>query len=159
MWTQFKLVYREQTDLGTYCFPASNKKCLAILLFFVLLSLPLLTVNFVLFLILDLFYMFFFPLKLTHKIRNKMIHYSDITYKFYHTKRNYSQTCLKWPLKWTLRIVFQDAKCRSNVLQNAPREHSGILWTCIKLPFVFKTFVLPNFERPLKTGLTVSISL
>ena len=36
----------------------------------------------------------------------------------------YSKTCVKWP-------IF--AKCRSKVLQNAPREYSAILWTCIKL--------------------------
>ena len=41
------------------------------------------------------------------------------------------------------------AKCRSKVLQNAP--------TYIKLPFVFKTFVLSIFEWLLKTGFTVSI--
>ena len=38
------------------------------------------------------------------------------------------------------------------VLQNAPREHSAILLTYIKLPFAFKTFVLSIFEWPLKTG-------
>ena len=43
----------------------------------------------------------------------------------------------------------------SKVLQNAPREHSAILSTFIKLPFVFKTFVLSIFEWPLKTGFTV----
>ena len=47
------------------------------------------------------------------------------------------------------------AKCRSKVLQNAPREHSAILLTFIKLPFVFKTFVLSIFKWPLKTGFTV----
>ena len=41
------------------------------------------------------------------------------------------------------------------MLQNAPREHSAILSTFIKLPFVFKTFVLSIFEWPLKTGFTV----
>ena len=40
-------------------------------------------------------------------------------------------------------------------MQNAPREHSAILSTFIKLPFVFKTFVLSIFEQPLKTGFTV----
>ena len=40
-------------------------------------------------------------------------------------------------------------------MQNAPREHSAILSTFIKLPFVFKTFVLSIFEWPLKTGFTV----
>ena len=33
------------------------------------------------------------------------------------------------------------------------REHSAILSTFIKLPFVFKTFVLSIFEWSLKTGL------
>ena len=31
------------------------------------------------------------------------------------------------------------------ILQNAPREHSAILLTFIKLPFVFKTFVFCLF--------------
>ena len=34
-------------------------------------------------------------------------------------------------------------------------EHSTILSTCIKLPFVIKTFVLSIFEWSLKTGFTV----
>ena len=33
-------------------------------------------------------------------------------------------------------------------------EHSAILLTCIKLPSVFKTFVLFIYEWPLKTGFT-----
>ena len=33
-------------------------------------------------------------------------------------------------------------------------EHSAILPTSIKLPFVIKIYVLPIFELPLKTGLT-----
>ena len=42
-------------------------------------------------------------------------------------------------------------------MQNAPREHSAILSTFIKLyiPFVFKIIVLSIFEWPLKTGFTV----
>ena len=40
-------------------------------------------------------------------------------------------------------------------MQNAPREHSATLSTFIKIPFVFKTFVLSSFEWPLKTGFTV----
>ena len=39
-------------------------------------------------------------------------------------------------------------KCRSKVLQNAPREHSAILSTFIKLPFIVKTFILSIFEWP-----------
>ena len=34
-------------------------------------------------------------------------------------------------------------------------EHSAILSTFIKQPFVIKIFVLSIFERPLKTGFTV----
>ena len=40
-------------------------------------------------------------------------------------------------------------------MQNAPREHSTILSTLIKLPFVFKILVSSIFEWPLKTGFTV----
>ena len=52
------------------------------------------------------------------------------------------------------------AKCRSKVLenavqQNAPREHSAILLTCVKLPPVSKTFVLSIFEWLLKTCFTL----
>ena len=38
---------------------------------------------------------------------------------------------------------------------NALREHSAILLTFIRLPFVFKIFVMSIFEWPLKTGFTV----
>ena len=38
--------------------------------------------------------------------------------------------------------------------KNAPIEHSAILSTFIKLPFVFKTFVLSTFEWPISTGFT-----
>ena len=51
-----------------------------------------------------------------------------------------SKTCLKRPLKKT---------------KIAPRMHSVILSTFIKVPFVFKTFDLSIFEWPLKTGCTV----
>ena len=40
-----------------------------------------------------------------------------------------------------------------------PLEHSAILSTFIKLPFVLKIFVLSIFEWPLKTGFTVCPSL
>ena len=40
-------------------------------------------------------------------------------------------------------------------MQNAPREHSAILSTFIKLLLVIKIFVLSIFEWPLKTGLTI----
>ena len=69
-----------------------------------------------------------------------------------------SKSCLKRPLKRRPEMGLIDlmvALCQSKVLQNAPREHSAILSTFIKLPFVIKTFVLSIFEWPLKTGFTV----
>ena len=63
-------------------------------------------------------------------------------------KSDNSKTCLKQTLKMKTKIVFQDGlslNAGRKVLQNAPREHSAILSTFIKLPFVFKTFVLSIF--------------
>ena len=40
-------------------------------------------------------------------------------------------------------------------MQNAPREHSAILSTFIKLPVVLNAFALSIFQWPLKTGFTV----
>ena len=37
-----------------------------------------------------------------------------------------------------------------------PLEHSAILSTFIKLPFVIKNFVLPTFGWPFYTGFTVT---
>ena len=76
----------------------------------------------------------------------------------YSISANYSETCLKRPLKkktknWFSRQII--AKCRSKVLQNALREHSAILSTFTKPPLVFNTFVLSILEWPLKTGFTV----
>ena len=72
----------------------------------------------------------------------------------------YSKTCLKRPLKKKTKIGFQDRLslnagskyCR--LLQAL--EHSAILSTFIKLPFVINIFVLSILEWPLKTGFTVS---
>ena len=71
---------------------------------------------------------------------------------------------LKKTKNWFLRPII--AYCRSKVLQNAPRgalcnkvlqilEHSAILLTFIKLPFVIKIFVLSIFEWSFCTGFTV----
>ena len=43
------------------------------------------------------------------------------------------------------------------MLQNTPWEHSAILLTFIKLPFIIKTFVLSIFEWLLKTGFIVVV--
>ena len=70
----------------------------------------------------------------------------------------YSKTCVKQPLSKRPKIGFQD-QLSLNAGQKYCRmlqgEHSAILSTFIKLPFVFKTFVLSIFEWPLKTGFTV----
>ena len=65
----------------------------------------------------------------------------------------YSKTCLKGALKKKTKILFQDCLIWVKVLQRSILQY---LWTSlIKLPFVFKTFVLSIFEWPLKTGSTV----
>ena len=64
---------------------------------------------------------------------------------------DYIKTCLKLPLsknqKW-----FQD---RLSLNAGQKGEHSAILSTFIKLPFVIKIFVLSTFEWPFYTGFTV----
>ena len=71
---------------------------------------------------------------------------------------NYSKTCLKGPLSKRPKIGFQD-QLLLNAVQKYCRmlqgEHSAILSTFIKLPFVIKIFVLSIFEWLLKTGFTV----
>ena len=72
----------------------------------------------------------------------------------------YSKTCLKWPLKKNTKIGFQGG-LSLNVGQKYCRmlqwEHSAILSTFIKVPFVINILVLSIFEWPLKTGFTVLI--
>ena len=64
----------------------------------------------------------------------------------------YSKTCLKRSLKKKTKIGFQD-QLSFNACQKYCRmlqgEHSAILKTFIKLPFVIMTFVLSIFECPL----------
>ena len=72
----------------------------------------------------------------------------------------YSKTCVKWPLSKRPQFGYQD-----QLLLNAGQkycrmlhwEHSAILLTFIKLPFVIKIFVLSVFERPFYTGFTVHV--
>ena len=47
------------------------------------------------------------------------------------------------------------AERNPNILENAPREHSAILLTCIKQQLVLETNFWSYFEWPLKTGFTV----
>ena len=61
----------------------------------------------------------------------------------------YINTCLKRPLKTNTQKLFFKTDYRLmqvKILQNAPKEHSAILLTFIKIPFVFKTFDLSIFE-------------
>ena len=48
-------------------------------------------------------------------------------------------------------LPFNEGQKYCRMLQE---EHSAILSTFIKLPFVFETFILSTFKWPLKTGFT-----
>ena len=68
----------------------------------------------------------------------------------------YIKTCLKRKKK--TNICFQDRlllNAGQKYCRMLQREHSAILSTFIKLPFVIKIFVLTFFEWLLKTGFTV----
>ena len=54
------------------------------------------------------------------------------------------------------KTVYRSMQVKS--IAECSREHSAILSTCIKLPSVFKVFVLSSFEWPLKTSFTVNVS-
>ena len=72
-------------------------------------------------------------------------------------KKSYCKACLKWPHKKT-KICFSrpiSLNAGQKCWRMLPLEHSAILSTFIKLPFVNKTFVLSIFEWLLKTGFTV----
>ena len=61
----------------------------------------------------------------------------------------YSKTCVKWPLSKRPKIGFQGHLLLNVCLKYCRMlqgEHSAILLTFIKLPFVIKTFVLSIFE-------------
>ena len=73
----------------------------------------------------------------------------------------YSKTCVKQPLSKIPKIVFQ-GQLSLNAGQKYCRmlqgEHSAILSTFIKIPFVIKIFVLSIFDW-LYTGFTVHAKL
>ena len=70
----------------------------------------------------------------------------------------YSKTCVKRSPSKRPKIGFQD-QLSLNAGQKYCRmlqgEHSAILLTCIKQPFVIKIFVLSIFEWPFDTIITV----
>ena len=75
-----------------------------------------------------------------------------------HSTRIYSKTGVKQPLSKRQKIGFQD-ELSLNAGQKYCRmfqgEHSAILSTFIKVPFVMKIFALSIFEWPFYTGFTV----
>ena len=92
------------------------------------------------------------------EVENKSLPYPEWNTHPYGSKElqvsraiSYSKTCVKQPLSKRQKIGFQtqlwlnagQKYCR--MLQG---EHSAILLTLIKLPFVFKIFVLSIVERP-----------
>ena len=70
-------------------------------------------------------------------------------------KTMYSKTCVKRPLSKRPKIVFQDLLSLNAGQKYCQWEHSAILSTFIKLPFVIKIFVLSIFDCLFYTGLTV----
>ena len=79
-----------------------------------------------------------------------------------HSLDKYSKTCVKRPLSKRPKIGFEDqlslnaGQMYCGMLQG---EHSAILLTFIKLPFVIKIFVLSILGQPFYTGLTVIAKL
>ena len=72
--------------------------------------------------------------------------------------KTYSNTCVKRPSQKDRKLVFKSNYRLMQVKSIAEcynGEHSAILSTFIKLPFVIKTFVLSIFERQFYTGITV----
>ena len=70
----------------------------------------------------------------------------------------YSKTRVKWQLSKRPKIIFQDQlslNAGQKYCKMLQGEHSAILLTFIKLPFVIKIFVLSIFERPFYRGFAV----
>ena len=70
---------------------------------------------------------------------------------------DYSQTCLKLSLIRRPTLVFKtqlSLNAGQKYCRMLQEEHSAILSTFIKLPFVIWIFFLSIFEWPLKTGFT-----
>ena len=71
---------------------------------------------------------------------------------------NYSKTCVKRPLSKRPKIGFLDQLLHNTgqmycrMLQS---EHSEILFTFLKIPFIIKIFVLSIFKWPFYTGFIV----
>ena len=85
-----------------------------------------------------------------HEDTTYVWHYLHWTYR-----KNLCKTAtLKKNTNWFSRPNYRLMQDKS-IAECSNGEHSAILSTFIKLPFVIKIFVLPIFERPFYTGLTV----
>ena len=72
----------------------------------------------------------------------------------------YRNNVVKRPISKRPKIGFQDQlllNAGQKYCRMLPLEHSAILLTFIKLPFVIKIFVLSIFELPFYTSFTVKI--
>ena len=67
----------------------------------------------------------------------------------------YAYTCIVKPILSSHSKRRQNNYFQDRLSLNAGQTHSAILSTFIRLPLVFKTFVLSIVEWPLKTGFTV----
>ena len=70
----------------------------------------------------------------------------------------YSKTCVKRPLSKRPKIGFQNQlwlNAGQKYCRMLQGEHSAILPTFIRLPFVIKIFILSIFEWPFYTDFTV----
>ena len=73
-------------------------------------------------------------------------------------QRENSETCVKRPLSKRPKNGYQDQlslNAGQKYCRMLPLEHSAILSTFIKLPFVIKIFVLSIFECLFYTGFTI----
>ena len=82
----------------------------------------------------------------------KGVNYSVLMQKGTHLYQ-YSKTCLKQPLSKRPKIGFQDQLSLNAGQKYCRMQHSAILSTFIKLPFVIKIFVFSIFKWLLKKGL------
>ena len=72
-----------------------------------------------------------------------------LVFRLNHRLFLYSKTCVKWPLSKRPKIGFQDQlslNAGQKYFRMLQGEHSAMLLTFIKLPFVIKIFVLSIFE-------------
>ena len=74
--------------------------------------------------------------------------------------KSFVSSIFEWPLKTSHATAQLSLNAGQKYCRMLQAEHSAILWTFIKLPFVIKSFVSSIFEWPLKTShATAQLSL